>query len=561
MEELEPNLEKRKFSHNDSDDTPAAIKKKPTSCAPTSGLRITVSIEGSESELDRLLGLEEDVAELLGCMISSDHRASQGELTRKVLLTGGPDELARSLLLISELVKLPERKDKLTIIEASHRIENEPELTASSDNNILMCPYGKVGAVIGHRGATVTEIFKRTGCRVHIDQDSASEGEDRIVKFFGNPYQIEEAKVLVESIIVRGLSALSSNQSNETVAVLYKDEFEIHPSKTGAIIGAKGGVITEVMLRSGCKIQIDQSNISAPKVCIQGESQELVDGARMLIEDIIRNGNAHFVKESSQIRVSQDLSILDYQFRRLLVPGEGGIDLLNELQQHHAVKIKVDMNVDQSPCGLVVHKLELVGDLRKVQTCVRAVFDLLGQTVEQHRPRDGASRSAQSKPVCSAHAQQIISPNPTAYLLANDLDQLSSLNLLEASDTHAQLARPASRSSTTPISPSSPHAVRSGDTPAFGLGLDGTLGVVHPAVVLSDGMHYVVAEVRNEQMGKIIGKAGANLSLIRNKSGASLQVMKQVMTSGYTQIVVVGLPSCVAIVGQIFQEVRLVSHA
>ena len=144
MEELEPNLEKRKFSHNDSDDTPAAIKKKPTSCAPTSGLRITVSIEGSESELDRLLGLEEDVGELLGCTISADHRLTHGEPTRKVLLTGGPDELARSLLLISELVKLPERKDKLAVIEASHRIENEPELTASSDNNILMCPYGKV---------------------------------------------------------------------------------------------------------------------------------------------------------------------------------------------------------------------------------------------------------------------------------------------------------------------------------------------------------------------------------------------------------------------------------
>ena len=50
-------------------------------------------------------------------------------------------------------------------------------------------------------GATVAEIFNRTGCRVQILESRAGDEGDRVVTFEGTEKQINEARAIVEGII------------------------------------------------------------------------------------------------------------------------------------------------------------------------------------------------------------------------------------------------------------------------------------------------------------------------------------------------------------------------
>lgn len=54
---------------------------------------------------------------------------------------------------------------------------------------------------------------------------------------------------------------------------------------------------------------------------------------------------------------------------------------------------------------------------------------------------------------------------------------------------------------------------------SLGLGADGTSGILEPPVTQADGSHSQIANVRVDVIGKIIGKAGVNITLIKTKSG------------------------------------------
>jgi predicted RNA-binding protein YlqC (UPF0109 family) len=62
---------------------------------------------------------------------------------------------------------------------------------------------------------------------------------------------------------------------------------------------------------------------------------------------------------------------------------------------------------------------------------------------------------------------------------------------------------------------------------SLGLGADGTSGILEPPVPQPDGSHSQIANVRVDVIGKIIGKAGVNITLIKTKSGAHLTLYLQ----------------------------------
>jgi hypothetical protein len=70
-----------------------------------------------------------------------------------------------------------------------------------------------------------------------------------------------------------------------------------------------------------------------------------------------------------------------------------------------------------------------------------------------------------------------------------------------------------------------------------------------------------VAEIKNAFLGRIIGKGGTTISMIKNKSGANLQMLKPTGAPiesdphASTRIVVVGSPECVSLATQMIQEV------
>lgn len=62
-----------------------------------------------------------------------------------------------------------------------------------------------MGEVIGVRGTTVAEIMRRSGCRIHIIQETSGEAQERKVVYNGTAAQMAEAKALVQSVINDGM--------------------------------------------------------------------------------------------------------------------------------------------------------------------------------------------------------------------------------------------------------------------------------------------------------------------------------------------------------------------
>ena len=93
---------------------------------------------------------------------------------------------------------------------------------------------------------------------------------------------------------------------------------------------------------------------------------------------------------------------------------------------------------------------------------------------------------------------------------------------------------------------------------SLGLGADGTSGVLEPPSTQPDGSHQQIANVRSDVLGKIIGKAGVNITLIKTKSGANVHVVKTPVPdpSGYTKVMMAGAAADVYLATQMIQEVR-----
>jgi negative regulator of sigma E activity len=74
---------------------------------------------------------------------------------------------------------------------------------------------------------------------------------------------------------------------------------------------------------------------------------------------------------------------------------------------------------------------------------------------------------------------------------------------------------------------------------------------------MPDGSHQQIANLRTDVLGKIIGKAGVNITLIKQKSGANVSVLKDAVpnTSGYTKVIMVGAAADVYLATQMIQEI------
>jgi hypothetical protein len=74
---------------------------------------------------------------------------------------------------------------------------------------------------------------------------------------------------------------------------------------------------------------------------------------------------------------------------------------------------------------------------------------------------------------------------------------------------------------------------------------------------MPDGSHQQIANLRTDVLGKIIGKAGVNITLIKQKSGANVSVLKDAVpnTTGYTKVIMVGASADVYLATQMIQEI------
>lgn len=236
---------------------------------------ITITMECPATAVGSIIGKKganvNEINSRSGCKVVIDQRDG---VPARVNLTGPPDRLAIAMSLVSLIIK--DGANALFGGDSDDSSASKAGLSLTSESR---CATVKVGTIIGHKGVTIAEIARRSKCKVHIIQDPPSDGNfnERQVIYSGTLEQIQEAKVLVQSVIDEGASALGlpslppsdgANQYNKnqpqyplkSSLPVVVEEDDIDPEKVKNVIGAKGCIISEIMRRSGCKIIINQQH-------------------------------------------------------------------------------------------------------------------------------------------------------------------------------------------------------------------------------------------------------------------------------------------------------------
>jgi rRNA processing protein Krr1/Pno1 len=267
---------KRKFNSGDYNEYDIERKRQQRfdMADPIAVEPLTVTMECPSASVGAIIGKKgANVNEIMnrsGCRIVIDQSDQREGVPKRVNLTGPPDRLAIAMSLVSLIIK--DGANALFGVGENEDFDG-PVVSLTSETR---CPTVKVGSIIGARGATIAEITRRSGCKVHIIQDPPSDGNvnERQVIYSGTLDQMAEAKSLVLIVIADGPTALGLPElkpqenahkgqqqhlyplKSAVSALVVQDD--VDPEKVGTIIGSKGYIISEIMRKSGCKVIINQ---------------------------------------------------------------------------------------------------------------------------------------------------------------------------------------------------------------------------------------------------------------------------------------------------------------
>lgn len=487
------------------------------------------------------------INERSGCRITIDGDNNQDP--RKIYLQGTPENVSSAMQLISRIII----DGPSSLFPSAESGESDGSIVTVDD---LYCPSNKVSLLIGAKGSTIVEIMKRSSCKVYIIQDGVPDQQDRPVSFKGTVEQIEEAKKLVRLVIEEGPGALGIPDLAPLV-----EERDIQPKLVGLLIGPKGSTLAEVCKKSkGCKIIVNQKFPEGqPHKVVYTGTAEQIKTAISIVEMIVNSSGTHsftglFQKDNSNAYgnystnpygtsmgmgaamgmqsfgsnfkssnsqnfglqqfppYSQELTLYQSQVQRIMGPNGS---MLQDMQQRYNVKVVFELlsNNSSSSTGDLLNSVTVYGLQEDVIAAVKMIYHMIGVAM----PDGNASTSS-----AVGHSSHSSSAGSVSTSTGSTVPQPSPMSLA--------------------------------------LGADGSAGFLEPAVALPDGMRHQIAEVRNDSIGKIIGKGSGTIILIKSKSGANL-VIHQDRFEGrnnamnFTKVSIIGSQQCVQMATQMIQEV------
>jgi rRNA processing protein Krr1/Pno1 len=87
-------------------------------------------------------------------------------------------------------------------------IESGPIVALGMETVVMDCPLDKVPLVIGTRGLTAKEMMRRTGCKIHVNEDAPEGSTMCSIELTGTQEQLEQAKTLIAHVLEFGTKAL-----------------------------------------------------------------------------------------------------------------------------------------------------------------------------------------------------------------------------------------------------------------------------------------------------------------------------------------------------------------
>ncbi|XP_043687736.1 KH domain-containing protein At4g18375-like [Telopea speciosissima] len=130
----------------------------------------------------------------------------------------------------------------------------------------MLCPYDKIGRVIGKGGSSIKSVRQASGARIEVD-DKKVDREECLITITSTESSDDVKSVAVEAVLL--LQEKINDNDDDTVGTRF-----LVPSKIiGCIIGKSGSIINEIRKRTKADVRISKSE--KPKCA--GDNDELVE--------------------------------------------------------------------------------------------------------------------------------------------------------------------------------------------------------------------------------------------------------------------------------------------
>eukprot|EP01038_Epipyxis_sp_PR26KG_P007440 gene7440-10136_t len=183
-----------------------------------------------------------------GCRVQVLQDGLPDGVDRKLTFTGAPSQIVAAKAIVTSLINEGVQSLGMSKTDLVGQNSNTQETDIQPE---------KVRVVIGAKGVTVTEIIKRSGARVVIDQNFPP-GVPHKVKYTGSPQQIEIAKYLVDLVISSGANALLNFGPHDVLTV---QEVTLNQNHLTALLRSTNGIsLVEIENMCGVKINFNLAN-------------------------------------------------------------------------------------------------------------------------------------------------------------------------------------------------------------------------------------------------------------------------------------------------------------
>jgi len=223
--------------------------------------------------------------------------------------------------------------------EAKPQADGDPEKPQPTHTDTVKIPDGKIGAVIGPKGATMNMIKDKTEI-ARID----TSGDVATISGF-SAEAVAKAKEAILEIIAKGYTSLMYEDFAEGSA-------NVHPSCFPDLIGTKGAVIRTIKDKLGVEVSIPKVPEGTPpgkkfKVGLAG-SADKVETAKDVIQSIAKYGY-HEVTHPGQKHEEMEVEQRQFGF----IVGRGGSEL-KHIQKNWEVKVTLPREHSECQSVLVV---------------------------------------------------------------------------------------------------------------------------------------------------------------------------------------------------------------
>jgi len=218
--------------------------------------------------------------------LNHQNNANQAKGDRRVIITGYPEDVEEAKKLVLEKVEDP-----------SSRF---PSIQ-------LAVPHARVGLVIGRGGETIRELQERSGAKVTVQQDNASNpmSSDRIVTIIGDDESIGRAKQLIEDLVsgraVAGSLSVPNLSTSSLSTARNANQMQIPESSVGAVIGKRAETLRSIQTMSGCRVTIEHSGVPSSygtgemvrNVHLTGAPDQIAYAQQLIAERVAANEAAN----------------------------------------------------------------------------------------------------------------------------------------------------------------------------------------------------------------------------------------------------------------------------